>query len=30
MPEVKAASLKKRYIFVGIGSGVTGDIKTSL
>ena len=27
MPEIKAALLKKDYIFVGIGGGVTGDIQ---
>ena len=27
MPEIKAALLKKGYIFVGIGAGVTGDIQ---
>ena len=27
MPEIKAALLKKVYIFVGIGGGVTGDIQ---
>ena len=27
MPEIKAALIKKGYIFVGIGGGVTGDIQ---
>ena len=27
MPEVKAALLKRGYILVGIGGGVTGDIQ---
>ena len=27
MPEIKAALLKKAYIFVGIDGGVTGDIQ---
>ena len=27
MLEIKAALLKKGYIFVGIGGGVTGDIQ---
>lgn len=27
MPEIRAALLKKGYIFVGIGGGVTGDIQ---
>ena len=27
MPEIKAVLLKKGYIFVGIGGGVTGDIQ---
>ena len=27
LPEMKAALLKKGYIFVGIGGGVTGDIQ---
>ena len=27
MPEVKAAMLKRRYILLGIGGGVTGDIQ---
>ena len=27
MPEIKAALLRKGYIFVGIGGGVTGDIQ---
>ena len=27
MPEITAALLKKSYIFIGIGGGVTGDIQ---
>ena len=27
MPEVKSALLKRGYILVGIGGGVTGDIQ---